>query len=138
MYIHSLSFKLIFQSLDYSNALFTPQKLSRFLLYVLGLKAFSKFSGEGTYQNTKTSILPICLKLVIVTEPFVACLFRQNLAWQSQQTLTLLFPQDTCICIHVLCSSDHFTSQHSYASLPMGAIHPAGKKRNGSFSINVG
>lgn len=60
MYIHSLSFKIIFQPLNYANALFKPQKLSWFLLYVLGLKAFSKFSGEeGTYQNMKTSILPI-------------------------------------------------------------------------------
>lgn len=58
--IHSPSFQIISQSLNSSNALLTPQKLSRLLLFISttfvhGLKAFSKFSGEGMYQNMETS-----------------------------------------------------------------------------------
>lgn len=58
--IHSPSFQIISQSLNSSNALLTPQKLSQLLLFISttfvhGLKAFSKFSGEGMYQNMETS-----------------------------------------------------------------------------------
>lgn len=114
--------------------------MSWFLLYVLGLEAFSKFSGEGPYQNMKTSILLIYLILVIWK---LNCVF-----WICGESVTAV-GGPVCFdriylgslswrCLHFFLRihrgmsyvvADHFTSQHSRVSLPLGVVYLAEKKR---------